>query len=137
MPWAKLTYDRTVSVYKDLLEETLINHQKDIDLIIRELLVRGEILKHDFTKRQLTILMFIITFSFNYGKETAYIPKLQDFEVAGISKKHIKNELNKLMEMKWSLGIRKKKHFPFKSQDFGLIVHTMQVIMMLAAKNCL
>jgi hypothetical protein len=69
MPWAKLTYDRTVNVYKDLLEDTLINHQKDIDLIIKELLVRGEILKHDFTKRQLTILMFIITFSFNYGKE--------------------------------------------------------------------
>jgi hypothetical protein len=43
--------------------------------------------------------MFVITFSFNYGKEWAYIPKLADFEIAGISKKHIRNELDKLIEM--------------------------------------
>jgi hypothetical protein len=100
MPWAKLSYERTVKVYKEVLQDTLINHQKDIDLIVKELLIRGEILKHDFTKRQLTILMFLITFSFNYGKEYAYIPKLQDFEIAGISKKHINDELKKLLNMK-------------------------------------
>ncbi|MEH7116128.1 replication protein [Neobacillus vireti] len=100
MPWAKHTYSRTVEVYKEMLEDVLINHQKDIDLIVRELLIRGEILKHDFTKRQMTILMFIITFSFNYGKDYAYIPKVQDFEVAGISKKHIKGELDKLLGMR-------------------------------------
>jgi hypothetical protein len=120
MPWAKLTYDRTVNVYKDLLEDTLMNHQKDIDLIIRELLVRGEILKHDFTKRQLTILMFIITFSFNYGKEKAYIPKLQDFEIAGISKKHIKNELNKLMEMNVVTWDQEEKTFSIQEPRFWI-----------------
>jgi hypothetical protein len=99
VPWAKQTYERTVKVYKDVLEDTLMNHQKDIDLLVKELLIRGEILKHDFTKRQLTILSFIITFSFNYGKEWAYIPKLSDFSVAGISIKHIRSELNKLIEM--------------------------------------
>jgi hypothetical protein len=99
VPWAKNTYQRTIEVYKDVLGDVLINNQKDIDLIVKELLIRGEILKHDFTKRQMIILMFIITFSFNYGKDYAYIPKLQDFEVAGISKKHIKNELDKLIGM--------------------------------------
>jgi hypothetical protein len=99
MPWAKFTYERTVEAYKDVLEDTLLNHQKDIDLIVKELLFRAEVLKHDFTKRQLFILSMIVTFSYNYGKDYAYIPKLQDFELAGISKKHIRNELDKLIEM--------------------------------------
>jgi hypothetical protein len=99
VPWAKNSYNRTVHVYKEVLQDVLINHQKDIDLIVKELLIRGEILKHDFTKRQLTILMFLITFSFNYGKDYAFIPKLQDFEIAGVSKKHIKAELEKLLDM--------------------------------------
>ena len=99
MPWAKNTYQRTVTAYKDLLEDTIINHQKDIDLLVKELLIRGDILKHDFTKRQLIILSFILTFSYNYGKEWAYIPKLSDFSIAGISFKKIREELNKLLRM--------------------------------------
>jgi hypothetical protein len=99
MPWAKFTYERTIEVYKSVLEETLLNHQKDIDLIVKELLFRAEVLKHNFTKRQLFILSMIVTFSYNYGKDYAYIPKLQDFELAGISKKHIRNEMDKLIDM--------------------------------------
>lgn len=99
MPWAKHTYERTVKVYKEVLKDILENHHHDIDMTAKELLIRAEILKHDFTKRQMIILMFIITFSFNYGKEWAYIPKLQDFEIAGISKRKIKNEIDKLLEM--------------------------------------
>lgn len=99
MPWAKNTYERTVKVYLNVLEDVFKNHHSNIELTAKELLIRSEILKHDFTKRQMVILMFIITFSFNYGKEWAYIPKLQDFEIAGISKNKIKNELKKLIEM--------------------------------------
>lgn len=99
MPWAKFTYERTVEAYKDVLEETLLNHQKDIDLIVKELLFRAQVLKHDFTKRQLNILSMIVTFSYNYGKDYAFIPKLKDFSIAGISEKHIRNELDKLIGM--------------------------------------
>lgn len=99
IPWAKHTYERTVGAYKDVLESTILDHQKDIDLVVKELLIRGDILKHDFTKRQLNIIMFIITFSFNYGKEYAYIPMLKDFSVAGISFKKIRHELDKLLLM--------------------------------------
>lgn len=105
MPWAKETYERTVTVYKELLKDFMCDSKKDIDLVTKEWLVRTEILKHDFTKRQLVILSFIITLSFMFGKENALIPKLQDFEIAGISKKKIKEEISKLEAMnviKWN-----------------------------------
>jgi hypothetical protein len=40
-----------------------------------------------------------MTFSFNLSKDWAYIPKLKDFSVAGISFKKIRNELNQLLNM--------------------------------------
>jgi hypothetical protein len=118
MPFARLSYERTVKVYKEVLEETLINHHQDIDLTVKELLIRGEILKHDFTKRQMVILMFIITFSYNYGKEYAYIPKVQDFEIAGISKKHINDELKKLLSMKVIDWNKEEKLFKINEPRF-------------------
>lgn len=98
MPWARMTHERKMKVYKDILGDMIVG-KRDLDLTIHELLVRAEILKHDFTKRQMTILMFIFTFSFAYGKDSAYIPKLQDFEIAGVSKTKIKAELNQLVKM--------------------------------------
>lgn len=94
-----MTYERTVKVYKEVLNDVLSNHHRDIDLTAKELLIRGEILKRDFTKRQMIIIMFILTFSYNYGKEWALIPRLSDFEIAGISKYKIRAEINKLLEM--------------------------------------
>lgn len=99
MPWAKKTYELTTQIYKEFLPKMLERRNGDLDLVIKELLIRAEILKHDFTKRQLTILMFIITFSFNYGKPSAYVPKLSDFEIAGIHRSKIKKELTKLIDM--------------------------------------
>jgi hypothetical protein len=40
-----------------------------------------------------------MTFSFNLSKEWAYIPKLKDFSVGGISFKKIRNELNQMIKM--------------------------------------
>lgn len=100
MPWGNLTYDETVKIYSDLMSEVYGKNGKiDLDLIIKELLIRAEMFKYDFTKRQMTIIMFIITFSFNIGKEVAYIPRLNDFYIAGISPTKIKQELISLTKM--------------------------------------
>jgi hypothetical protein len=118
MPWAKVAYERTNKVYKDLLSEPITELRKDLDLTVKELLVRTEILKHDFTKRQLSILMLIITLSYIYGKEYAVIPKLQDFELTGISKKHIKSELTKLIEMNVIEWIKENNLFRIQEPRF-------------------
>lgn len=118
MPWAKNTYERTIKAYKEVLHDVLINHHQDIDLTAKELLLRGEILKHDFTKRQMVIIMFIMTFSYNYGKEIAYIPKLKDFAIAGISERKIKNEIDKLLEMNVIKWDKENGLFSFKEPRF-------------------
>jgi hypothetical protein len=118
LPWAKNTYERTVKVYKDFLYDVLINHHQDIEMTAKELLIRGEILKHDFTKRQMVIIMFIMTFSYNYGKETAYIPKLKDFAIAGISERKIKNEIDKLLKMNVIEWNKDECLFSFKEPRF-------------------
>lgn len=98
MPWSK-SYERTIEAYRDLLGDIIPNRRKSIELIAREQLIRGSLLKYDFTKRQLTILMFLMTYSFNLCKEWAYIPMLKDFSVGGISFKKIRNELNQMIKM--------------------------------------
>jgi hypothetical protein len=98
MPWAKMTHERIITVYKELFDK-LILKERDVDLAIKEVLIRTEILKRDFTKRQLSILSLIMTFSYFYGKEYAWIPKLKDFSLAGVSQTKIKDELTKLVGM--------------------------------------
>jgi len=105
MPWAEQTHQRIATVYKELFEEVL--KVPNADISIKQWLIRVELLRRDFTKRQLTILSFIITFSYFYGKESAIIPKLKDFERAGISQTKVKDELTKLVDMKvleWKCG---------------------------------
>lgn len=41
----------------------------------------------------------IFSFSYAFGKEQAFIPKLKDFEMCGVSKTLIKKELDKLVAM--------------------------------------
>lgn len=98
MPWAKI-YERNVEAYQTILEDLIPKRRKSMDLIVKEQLIRGNLLKHNFTKRQWIIIMFVLSFSFNHAKEWAYIPRLVDFEVAGISKFKIKAEIDKLLEM--------------------------------------
>ncbi|MGZ7119965.1 MAG: replication protein [Methanobacterium sp.] len=103
MPWKNLTYEQTVSAYKELFLD--IRDLTDIDITIKGFLIRSEIFRHDFTKRQILILLFIVTYSYLYGKEWALIPKLRDFELCGIGRTHIKKELVKLQGLnvlKWN-----------------------------------
>lgn len=104
MPWGKDVYENTLSLYRDMLEDSYLKLRNDSELSTKELLVRINIFKHDFTKRQLNILSFIVTMSYLCGKHFAIIPKLIDFQVAGISLSKAKIELVKLEEMnviKW------------------------------------
>jgi hypothetical protein len=108
MNWAGDTQGRFMKVYKGIIDE----HYKSVsdDITFRELLVRAEILKRDFTKRQKNIIWMIFTFSFPYGKYHAVIPKLKDFELCGVSKTKIKEELNRLVELNvlsWDEGLNK------------------------------
>jgi hypothetical protein len=97
MPWAHHTYERIRRYHTKLLE--YINEQKhrDIELMVKETLILAEILKREFTKRQLKIIEMIFTLSYGFGKEWALIPKMQDFELAGISKLVIRKELDQLV----------------------------------------
>ena len=95
--FAQQTQGRMLSVYKDLIEHFRSN--TPLDVTVKELFVRAEILKRDFTKRQVNLIFMIFTFSFAYGKESALIPKLQDMEMCGVSKTLVKNELEKLVDM--------------------------------------
>lgn len=97
MPWKNLTHEQTVNAYKELFLD--IQSLSDIDIIIKGFLIRSEIFRHDFSKRQNLILMFIVTYSYLYGKEWALIPKLMDFELCGVGRTHIKKELIKLQKL--------------------------------------
>lgn len=99
MPWAHNTHERMMTIYAELLEKLHSGEHRTIDITIQELLIRAEILKRDFTKRQLKIVTFIFTFSYAYGKEWAVIPKMKDFELAGISKIIVRKEIDQLINM--------------------------------------
>lgn len=57
-----------------------------------------EIIRRDFSKRQLAILHFIIRLSYGCQKKDCYIEKYNLFEIAGINKVDIKKELKFLRE---------------------------------------
>ncbi|MFL6479342.1 MAG: replication protein [Bacillales bacterium] len=106
MPWAKMTRKRIMTVYKELFNK-IVMRERDVDLTVKEVLIRTEILKRDFSKRQLSILSLIMTFSYFYGKDSAIIPKLKDFSLAGVSQTKITGELTKLVDMgviTWNRG---------------------------------
>jgi len=59
-----------------------------------------QIMVSDFTKRQLSLLLFILRLSWGCGKEEAIVPLQNDFEMVGVGKGHIKAELDWLIEAK-------------------------------------
>jgi hypothetical protein len=96
--WREKTYRRSVDVYKDLLKDTILSIDNNLDLKIKEYMIRAEIQKRDFTKRQLNILSLIVTFSFNYGKEAAVL-QISDFALTGLSVKKVRSEVDQLIGM--------------------------------------
>ena len=59
--------------------------------------ISEELMMRDFTKRQRSILDFILRLSWGCGKKQAIIPKMQDFEICGVARTKIKDELNYLV----------------------------------------
>lgn len=99
MPWAKISSDE-IDFFMDVLRRIGAKKIKNPETTKRELLIRGEVLRRNFTKRQMNILSFILSFSLYLGKEKAIIPKMRDFEIAGIGKDKIRQELIQLVELK-------------------------------------
>jgi phage replication O-like protein O len=60
-----------------------------------------EVIRRDFTKRQKDIIFLVWRLSYGCQKRAAYIPKLVYFELAGIRRNHIKEELLNLE--KWNV----------------------------------
>lgn len=59
-----------------------------------------ELIKRDFSKRQLAILHLIIRLSYGCHQKDCVIERMKDFEIVGIYKGDIKKELNNLAEAK-------------------------------------
>lgn len=57
-----------------------------------------EILKRDFTKRQLSIILFIIRFSYGCQRKQTLKLKFSDFQQCGIYSQNIKKELRNLKQ---------------------------------------
>jgi len=91
-----MTYERVLELHSDVLKNAdgEISSER-FDIYLKEMIIRNEIMKHDFTKRQLNIMTFIANHSFAFMKDFAVVPKLKDFELCGVSVKHIKDELKK------------------------------------------
>ena len=107
MSWTHHTHERMVATYEGIVQEVQDNRNNidNIDLLLKEQLIRVEILKRDLTKRQMNILGFILVMSMAYGKEWAVIPRMKDFELAGISSIKIRSEIDQLVEIgviKWN-----------------------------------
>ena len=101
MPWSKYMIDAShPKVYLDLIDALLKHTSKDGNYLMRDLYVRSELMKYDFTKRQHSILKFIFAASYDYGKDTAIIPNMRDWELCGVQSFKAKCELERLEEMK-------------------------------------
>jgi hypothetical protein len=99
VPWRKLIDSSDMKIYREIMDD-VIETQRNLDIIIMASHFRIELFRHDFTKRQVNILLFIYSLSFALGKESAYIPNYNvDFPICGVPNKKIKHELEKLLNM--------------------------------------
>ncbi|MCY7947977.1 replication protein [Bacillus atrophaeus] len=120
--WTTNTYEETINIYRDYVEKRL--DKVDLELSLKDILIRIEILKRNFTKRQSNIVLFIYTFSIKIYKEKALIPNMQDFELCGVNKNKIKSELEKLVEMNVIDWDRGSQEFRLKDpQDWNAPYH--------------
>jgi hypothetical protein len=100
LPWAQYFKDGSHSkTYLNLLDALLSHTSSNTNLAMRDLYIRSELLKYDFTKRQRSILTFIFGLSYDFGKNTAVIPKMKDWEICGIQPAKAQSELKKLVNM--------------------------------------
>ncbi|MGG3929576.1 replication protein [Schinkia azotoformans] len=72
----------------------------------------NEIIRRDFSKRQLAILHFIIRLSYGCHQKDCLIEKFNAFEIAGLNKSDIKKELQFLRDCRVINWDEKKWYFP-------------------------
>jgi hypothetical protein len=99
VPWARTTYERITTKYNEAIKRIGKKKAEDLNIPKQEMLLRIEVLRRDFTKRQLKIISMLLTLSYYVGKKQAIVPKMQDWEIAGISKIKARTELMQLKEM--------------------------------------
>jgi hypothetical protein len=114
LPWARSTYEKIITKYKDSIKRIGKKKFDDDRIPEQEMLLRVEVLRRDFTKRQLKIISMVLSLSYYLGKKSAIIPKMQDWELAGISKIKARNELRQLVEMKVLDWDEEKNVFSFR-----------------------
>ncbi len=74
-------------------------HQTDAHLRLAHSILE-QIMVSDFSKRRLSILLFILRLSWGCGKKEATIPRQSDFEIVGVGSGHVRGELDWLVESK-------------------------------------
>jgi hypothetical protein len=99
LPWAKNSYDRIHTLYSSVIPKIGEVKFQNKEIPEVEMLIRAEVLRRDFTKRQMKIISMILTLSFYIGKKRAIIPKMQDWEICGINKIKARAELTQLVEL--------------------------------------
>ncbi|MCZ4246856.1 hypothetical protein BXO87_01770 [Bacillus sp. GZB] len=105
--WSYEANEKIDRAFNGIVGSQYMNRNPDI--VASEIHISREMLKRDFTKRQLKIITFIYTFSFPYNKKVALIKNMQDFELCGVSKTKIAEELDKLTELRvieWDKGTK-------------------------------
>lgn len=75
--------------------------------------IQEEIMMRDFTKRQRSILDFILRLSWGCGKKTAIVPRQKDFSLVGIDETKINAELQWLVNAKVITWNRNSGEFAF------------------------
>ncbi|KZR59143.1 replication protein [Pseudobacillus badius] len=121
MPWRQVLYQKALIAYLDSLEDRCkVRTRKSL---LKELRIISEFLKRDFSKRQQNILIFVYTLSFPYAKESAFIPNMQDFELCGVSKTKIKEEIDKLVKMNVLDWDKPNNTFTIKDPDMWEVPH--------------
>ncbi|MEC0276927.1 replication protein [Peribacillus frigoritolerans] len=118
MPWSKESKQLTKAFYQSVINHLAENINPE--LMELDMRIKDEFLKSNFTKRQRVIMTMIYTLSYGLRKNTAIMPKLQNFELAGISKKKIKNELDQLVAknvITWEREGRGMNYFQINDPD--------------------
>lgn len=70
-----------------------------------------EVIRRDFSKRQKDILFFIWRLSYGCNKRTAYVPQMKSFELCGVSRTKIKDELTHLEKSRVLIWNKDEKLF--------------------------
>ncbi|PGO60625.1 replication protein [Priestia megaterium] len=97
MPWARQISNELLRVNSKAIR--LYYGERDVDIMLKELIVRTETLQRNFTKRQQKIILFITILSYPFNKTSALVPNVQDFCLCGIGASKIRGEIDKLVDL--------------------------------------